>query len=138
MLKRKSILESWLVMEADEMKIAVVSLVVLVVLSVNGIAREYTRWGLPEDFKKHTGNNWAVGMKYALDGMGLDAASPTGVWLSDSGRFQGIALPTGYLGPIANMAFGAGSTVLTRKPLLRHAVEFFDQIGQTPAAPHRP
>ncbi len=100
------------------MKIVVASLVVLVLFSVNGVAQEYTRWGLPEGAKMHLGKGQIFLMKCAPDGSRFAVASSIDAWHYDSAMFQEIAFLSGDVVPIANTAFGAGSTVLTSGPLL--------------------
>ena len=63
-----------------KMKMAVVSLIVLAVLSVNGVAQEYTRWGLPEGAKLRLGKGRVNRIAYSPDGARLAVAGSIGIW----------------------------------------------------------
>ena len=101
-------------------------LIILVLMTLNSVAQVYTYGGLPEGAKMRPGKGRITEIVHSPGVIGLAIDGSNDVWLYDSAMFQHIALPTGYLGPIANTAFGAGSTVLTRRVLLPLTVEFFN------------
>ena len=87
------------------MKIAVASLIVLAVLSVNGVAQEYTRWGLPEGAKIRLGKGRITEIEFSPDGNLLAAASTIGIWLYDTETLQEVSLLTVSWGNVASIAF---------------------------------
>ena len=78
-----------------EMKIAVVSLMVLTVLGVSGAAQEYAHWGLPEGAKLRIGRGEMTDLKYSPDGSRFAVASSIGVWMYDTMSLREIALFVG-------------------------------------------
>ena len=92
-------------------------LILLAVLSVNGVAQEYTLWGLPEGAKVRLGKDAISEIKCSPDSTRVAVAKSIDAWHYDSAMFQEIALLSGDVVPIANTAFGAGSTVLTSRAL---------------------
>ena len=76
------------------MKVAVVSVILLVVISVNGAAQEYTRWGLPEGAKLRLGKGAVTRIAYSPDGAQIAVATEIGVWLYDAETYKETALLT--------------------------------------------
>ena len=75
-----------------EMKVVVVSLVVLAVLPVRCVAQEYMRWGLPEGAAMRIGRGAMKDLAYSPDGTRLAIASSIGIWLYDAATLEEIAL----------------------------------------------
>ena len=97
------------------MKIVVASLVVVVLFSVNGVAQEYTRWGLPEGAKMRLGKGQIFLMKYSPDGSRLAIASSIGVWLYDTETYKEAALLTGDSAAAGGISFNStGSELVGR------------------------
>ena len=94
------------------MKMAVVSLIVLAVLSVNGVAQEYTRWGLPEGAKLRLGKGRANRIAYSPDGARLAVAGSIGIWLYDAATYKEVALLSGHTAPVERIAFNPNGSVV--------------------------
>ena len=67
------------------MKIYLTSLILLTIVSLNAIAQDSTRWGLPEGAKARLdiGGGAIFDVTYSPDGTRLAVASGSGVWLYD-------------------------------------------------------
>ena len=87
------------------MKIAVVSLIVLAVLSLNGCAQEYTRWGLPEGAKMRLGKGRITDIEFSPNGNLLAAASLLGIWLYDTATLRETSFLTVNSGWVTSIAF---------------------------------
>ena len=89
------------------MKITVASLFVLVLFSLNSLAREYTRWQLPEDANVRLGKGQIYEIKYSPDGTRLAVASSIGIWLYDTETREEITLITGHTSWVGSIAFNS-------------------------------
>ena len=87
------------------MKMAVVSLIVLAVLSLNGCAQEYTRWGLPEGAKMRLGKGRITDIEFSPNGNLLAAASLLGIWLYDTATLRETSFLTVNSGWVTSIAF---------------------------------
>ena len=76
------------------MKIAMVSLILLAVFSVNGIAQEYTQWLLPDNAMVRLGKGAIHEIKYSPDGTRLAVATSIGIWLYDTETLEEVTLIT--------------------------------------------
>ena len=94
------------------MKVAVVSVILLVVISVNGVAQEYTRWGLPEGAKFRLGKGNVTRIAYSPDGAQIAVATEIGVWLYDAETYKETALLTREDGWAESMAFSLDGEML--------------------------
>ena len=74
------------------MKSTLASLILLGVVSLNTIAQDTSRWGLPEGAKARLGRGYISEVKYSPDGTRLAVASGSGVWLYDSTTGRRVAL----------------------------------------------
>ena len=70
------------------MKKAFVSLIVLALFSLNGVAQEYTQWHLPEGAKLRLGRGEVFDIDYSPDGTRLAVASSIGIWIYDAANFE--------------------------------------------------
>ena len=70
------------------MKTTVASIVLLALVSINCLAQEYTRWGLPEGAKLRLGRGEVFDIDYSPDGTRLAVASSIGVWIYDAANFN--------------------------------------------------
>ena len=70
------------------MKTTVASIVLLALVSINCLAQEYTRWGLPEGAKLRLGRGEVFDIDYSPDGTRLAVASSIGIWIYDAANFN--------------------------------------------------
>ena len=75
-----------------DMKIVVVSIILSAAVSVNGVAQEYMRWGLPEGATMRIGRGMMRDLAYSPDGSRLAIASSIGIWLYDAATLEEVAL----------------------------------------------
>ena len=94
------------------MKVAVVSVILLVVISVNGVAQEYTRWGLPEGAKFRLGKGNVTRIAYSPDGAQIAVATKIGIWLYDAETYKETALLTREDAWAESMAFSLDGELL--------------------------
>ena len=94
------------------MKIVVVSLILFSVLSVDSVAQEYTRWGLPDGAKMRLGKGTVVKFEYSPDGTRLAVATTIGVWLYDTVTYKPVALLNSHTAATSNIAFNTDGSVL--------------------------
>ena len=86
------------------MKTHVISLILFTAFTFNLLAREYSRWGLPEGALRRIGKGEITEIKYSPDGDLLAVASSIGIWLYDAATYQEIDLiaeETGWVGSVA-------------------------------------
>ncbi|MDE0299885.1 MAG: cohesin domain-containing protein [Candidatus Poribacteria bacterium] len=94
------------------MKIAVVSLLVLMVLGVSAAAQEYAQWGLPEGAKLRIGRGEMSDLKYSPDGSRFAVASSIGIWIYDTMSLREIALYAGRWTRPSKVAFSGDGKLL--------------------------
>ena len=87
------------------MKIAMVSLMLLAVFSLDVLAQEYTQWHLPESAKVRLGKGAVHEIEYSPDGTRLAVASYIGIWLYDTETLEEVALITDKPRRIGSIAF---------------------------------
>ena len=75
-----------------ELRLGVGVLIILAVISVNCIAKEYMQWHLPEDAKLRLGKGEIFEIDYSPDGTRLAVASSVGIWLYDTMNYSEAAL----------------------------------------------
>ena len=94
------------------MKTSVAALVVLVVCSVNGVAQDYTQWGLPEGASLRIGRGEITELKYSPDGSRFAVASSIGIWIYDTMSLREISLLVGHSAPVESVAFSRDGKLL--------------------------
>ena len=88
------------------------SLILLVVISVNGVAQEYMRWGLPEGAKIRIGRGAMRDFAYSPDGTRFAIASSIGIWLYDAVTLEEVALLTKHTGEVVCVAYSPDGSLL--------------------------
>ena len=103
------------------MKTTLASLIFLTVVSLNTIAEDTSRWGLPEGAKARLGRGRTFDLTYSPDGTRLAAASSTGVWLYDSATGDPVSLlRLGNIFSATRVAFSPDSrTIVSYSDVLR-------------------
>lgn len=94
------------------MRIAVVSLILVVVCSSCGPPQEYTRWGLPEGAKMRLGKGRITEIEFSPNGDLLAAASTNGVWLYDTSTLRESSFIPVNSGRVTSMAFSPDGEIL--------------------------
>ena len=94
------------------MKLAVTLIIVLAVLSVNGIAQEYMQWDLPEGAKFRVGKGGVYWIAYSPDGTRIAAATRHGIWLYDANTYKETALFAEHKGRVESVAFSPDGKLL--------------------------
>ena len=90
------------------MKTTLASLILLGVVSLNTVAQDTSRWGLPEGAKARLGKGNIYQVKYSPDGTRLAVGCSSGVWLYDSVTSDPVALIR------SGNSFGAIDVVFSR------------------------
>ena len=94
------------------MNIVTTSLLLAGLLSLNGLAQEYTRWGLPEGAKFRLGKGNVTRIAYSPDGAQIAVATRIGVWLYDAETYKETALLTREDGWAESVAFSLDGEML--------------------------
>ena len=95
------------------MYLAIVTLILLSLFSLNTFAQDYVQWGLPEGAKMRLGKGRLSGsIAYSPDGTRLAVASEIGIWLYDTATHQEVALLSGHASEVTSVAFSPdGQTI---------------------------
>ena len=120
-----------------EMKMLVVSLILFAVLSVDGVAREYARWGLPEGAKLRIGKGNAIELEYLPDGSQLAVATTIGVWFYDTATLRESSFIPVRSGQVAGMAFSPDGRALAAgngRGIHLWAVDSGEKLGRFPGS----
>ena len=94
------------------MKIAISSLFLLALLSIDGVAQEYATWGLPEGAHRRIGRGEMEDLAYSPDGTRLAIASSIGIWLYDTETLKEVALLTEHTGGVVSVAYSPDGSLL--------------------------
>ena len=95
------------------MKTTVAVLILLALFSLNTLAQDYTRWGLPEGATARLGKGRISGnIAYSPDGTRLAVVSNIGIWLYDTATGQEVALLTGYTDWVRSVSFSPDGNTL--------------------------
>ena len=102
---------------------------VILALTLNTFAQDYTQWHLPEGAKARLGKGWISGdIAYSPDGRRLAVASSIGIWLYDAHTGTELNLLTGHEAPITGIAFSLdGQTVASGS--LDNTVRLWDAVS---------
>ena len=95
-----------------QVKTTAALLTLLVVWSLNGVAQEYTQWGLPEGAKMRIGRGAMRDFTYSPDGTRLAIASSIGIWLYDTATLEEVALLTDHTWEVVCVAFSPDGSLL--------------------------
>ena len=95
-----------------DMKIVVMSIILSAAVSVNGVAQEYTQWGLPEGAKIRIGKGAMRDFAYSPDGTRFAIASSIGIWLYDTATLEEVALLTKHTGEVVCIAYSPDGSLL--------------------------
>ena len=117
------------------MKTVVVSIILFAVLSVDGSAREYTRWGLPDGAKLRIGKGSVIEIEYLPDGSKLAVATTIGVWFYDTATLRESSFIPVRSGKVASIAFSPDGGTLAagnRRGIHLWAVDSGEKLGTFP------
>ena len=95
-----------------DMKIVAASVILSLVLAVNGVAQEYATWGLPEGARMRIGRGAMKQAAYSPDGSRLAVASSTGIWLYDTETLTELALLADHTGSVTCVAYSPDGGML--------------------------
>ncbi len=94
------------------MKTTVISLILLILFSLNSFAQDHTRLALPEGAKARLGKGTIRDIQYSPDGARLAVAGSLGIWFYDTAGYQEVALLTGHTGWVWSVAFSPDGRTL--------------------------
>ncbi|MDE0503063.1 MAG: dockerin type I domain-containing protein [Candidatus Poribacteria bacterium] len=94
------------------MKIAMVSLLVLMLFPYNIRAYDSPQWHLPDGAKARIGKGWIRDVAYSPDGARFAIAGPIGIWIYDLETLEEIDLIDGDRSPVEAVSFSRHGDLL--------------------------
>ncbi len=95
------------------MKTAVIFLITFSLIALNTFAHDSPQWGLPEHAKARLGKGYVTrSVAYSPDGTRLAVATDIGVWLYDTSTHEEVALLSGHMQGVFNVAFSPDGTLI--------------------------
>ena len=86
----------------------------LILSQLNVLAEDTARWSLPEGATARLGKGSITQIAYSPNGRYLAAAGSAGIWIYDMAIHQEVALLTGNMGPVSDVAFSPdGRTIVS-------------------------
>ena len=84
----------------------------ILALTPNTFAQDYTQWHLPEGAKTRLGKGRVLEIVYSPDGVRLAVASSIGIWLYDAQTGEELDLLTGHTDQVYSVAFSPDGNTL--------------------------
>ena len=95
------------------MKTAVIFLIAFTLIALNTFAHDSPQWGLPEHAKARLGKGYVTrSVAYSPDGTRLAVATDIGVWLYDTSTHEEVALLSGHMQGVFNVAFSPDGSII--------------------------